>query len=444
MGLLDKILNKKQIEEIGNSGTQIASGIISGEEYNTELTGWRGLRAYDAMRRNDATVNAALSAIKLPITQAQYRVDAASEDDADKEVADFVEYNILRNIDWRKFLDESLTYLDFGFAVFEMVFEPQVVNGQTRIVLTKLGFRKQTTIQSWEQQSGAPGISQNSNGQIYNIPLQKLVVFTYKQEGDNYEGISLLRTAYKHFYIKDKLYRMDAVGHERQSVGVLEITVPKGAGDKDKKKIITAARELRANEKSYIMHPEGWLVEFMDMKANSLKDVEPSISHHDRQISKNVLAQFLELGAAGGSGARATSEDHSRLFAMSVQGVAERIAHVLQQTVVKALVDLNFTGRAYPTLTVGNLADDNVPVITEAIAKLVTAGALHPRPADENTVRKMIGLGEVDDDELNALYDVADTTDKTDTTKNAAVLSQARQLRASIEGLLYDDQSAAA
>lgn len=430
-------------DEIGESGTNIFHGVIQGEEYNTALTGSRATRVFDEMRRSDATVNAGLSAIKLPISQAQYRVDPASDDDSDRDVAEFVDTCLFENIDWQKFVDEALTYLDFGFAVFEMVFESRVVNGQNRIALSKLGFRKQTTIEAWEQEGGAPGIRQfTATGKKYNIPLEKLVVFTHKQEGDNYQGISILRTAYKHWLIKDKLYRIDAIGHERQALGVLEITVPKGATTADKRAMRTAARNVRANEESYIEHPEGWVIGFMDMKAKSLKDVEPSITHHDRQILKNVLAQFLDLGSTGAAGSRATSEDHSRLFELSVQGVAERIAHVLQQTVVKTLVDLNFTGRPYPKLTVGKLADDNVPVISEAISKFVAAGILHPRPDDENAVRRMIGIGQVDRDELEALFD-APTADKAE-GKQAAVLNQARQLRASIEGLLYDNQSAAA
>ncbi|MDI3211773.1 DUF935 family protein [Arthrobacter sp. AL12] len=435
---------KLQTKEIGNSGVSITSGIITGEEYNPKLTGKKAIDAYDQMRRSDATVNAALNAVKLPVLSADYEVDPASDDDADKEVAEFVKDCLFHIVDWDQFLGEALTFLDFGHDVHEMVFEPREINGTLRIALAKLGYRKQTTIQKWETTEGKPGIQQQDNtGHTFSIPAEKLVRFTHKQEGDNYEGISLLRAAYKHWYIKDKLYRIDAVGHERHALGIIDVTTPIGATEADKKKMRTLVRNLRANEESYIEHPEGWLVQFLDMKANSLKDVEPSINHHDRQIMKNVLAQFLEIGASGGSGTRSTSEDHSRLFELAVQSVARRVVQVLQNTVVRTLVDLNFTDREYPTLRVGNISDDNIPVLSEAIKKFVDAGVLHPHANDENSTRKMIGWSELTEDEIEELEaDKPAESTKTDDAK--ADLEKAKEVHASITRRLYGNTSRAA
>ncbi|KUM39007.1 DUF935 family protein [Arthrobacter sp. EpRS71] len=434
-----------KLKEIGTSGVAITGGLITGEEYNPKLSGLSAIKTYDEMRRSDATVNAALTAVKLPILSADYSIDPASDDDADKEVAEFVHDCLFHIVDWSQFLEEALTFLDFGHDVHEMVFEPREVNGQLKIALVKLGYRKQTTIQKWETKDGKPGIYQRDNtGGDFSIPAEKLVRFTYKQEGDNYEGISILRAAFKHWYIKDKLYRIDAVGHERHALGVIDVTTPTGATDKDKKMMRQMVRNLRANEESYIEHPDGWLVQFLDMKANSLKDVEPSINHHDRQIMKNVLAQFLEIGASGGTGTRSTSEDHSRLFELAVQSVARRLVQVLQNTVVRTLVDLNYTDREYPTLRVGNISDDNIPVMSEAIKKFVDAGVLHPRPIDENSTRKMIGWSELTEDELKE----AEKAKKEQPAKKPEVvdadISEARRIHASVTEQLYGNTSRAA
>jgi len=248
------------------------------------------------------------------------------------------------------------------------------------------------------------------------------------------------------------------MGHERQGLGVLDITHPTGAKKQDIEKMKAAARALRANAQSYLLHEEGWKVAFLDMKAKSMKDIEPSVNHHDRQILKNVLAQFIDLGAAGGSGSRATSSDHSRLFELAVQSVAEYIVQILQTTVVKTIVDLNFTSRAYPTLSVGRISDDNIPEISAAIDKFVTAGALHPRPADENKVRQMVGLGVVEEEELQVLFDkapslvppapvpapVADPATDPTAQEASTLISTAKQLRASLEEAMYADTTRAA
>ena len=347
-----------------------------------------------------------------------------------------------------------------GFAVFEMVYEPIEFNGKSYIGLTKLAFRKQTTIEKWEAADGVPGITQmDTMGRQFAIPQDKLAVFTYRQEGDNYEGFSILRTCYKNFLFKDKLEKIDVMGHERQSVGVLDITVPNAATDDDKRNVRKAAMALRANNQSFIEHPKDWEVQFLDMKAKTMKDIDPAISRHDRQISKNMHTVFLELGAANASGGRAVGEVQMMPFTQSVQAIADFIVSVLQDTVIKTLTDLNFTGRDYPTLTVGRIADDNLPVISEAFAKFHSAGVLHPTPADENRIRKMLGLAEIDEAELEALYNTPEppvpTTDTHPQTppepasdvkppvEASTLISQVRALRASVEEALYDSRRAA-
>lgn len=437
-----KILGK----ELGSSGVNVSQGIITGEEYNPKLTGVNALKAYDEMRRSDATVKAGLRAIKLPIKSAEYRIDAA-EDDENREVAGVVQTCLFHIIDWNKFLNEALTHLEFGFTVFEMVFEPRYIDGVLRIALVKLGYRKPTTISSWETQDHQPGIQQQlPTGTTVSMPLEKLIVLTNDQEGDNYQGTSILRAAYKHWYIKDRLYRIDAVGHERQALGVLDITVPKGAQEEDKIKIRKAAKNLRANESSYIEHPEGWIIEFMNMQAKSMKDVEPSINHHNRQIFLNVLTQFLDNGSSGAAGSRSTSEDHSRLFELAIKDTANYIVQRVQNTAVRLITDLNFTNREYPTLAVGNISDENIPVVSEAIGKLVTAGVLHPDSADENNVRKMIGWQQVDEDELDKRFSTP-TPSKDANIKDlkaSRVLADARLAHASLTGVLYGNTPRAA
>lgn len=440
--------NKLLSKEIGKSGTNIASGVITGEDYNYRLSGKNAISAYEQMRRNDATVRAAMRAVKQPILSAKFAVDAASDKKSDVQIAEFVEHNLKQEVDWGKTLGEVLTYLEFGHSVFEKVFEPADVDGKRRIVLRKLAYRKQTTIEKWETEDGGTGIMQRlADGHAYSIPIERLVRFTNEQEGDNYEGISLLRTSYKNWKIKDSLYKIDAVGHEKHALGVLEITYPKGTSAPDIAKAHRAARNMRANEQSYVSHSEGIKFEFMDMKANTLRDIKPSIDHHDRQIMKNVLAQFLELGGTGGgSGSRAVSEDHSRLFELAVQAVADHVVTVIQTYVIKQLVDLNFTNVAdYPQLRVGRISDDNVPVLSDAIDKFVKSGVLHPHPEDENTIRRMLGLAELSAKELATFYEPPATKDEKDSDgdNDDEPLKAARALHASLENKLYGPRQAA-
>lgn len=444
---------KELTKETGDSGVYIFDGNIQSEEYNFDLMGRRGLEVYDKMRRSDATVKAALKAVKLPIKSAEFRVDAAPGDKDDKAAQDqneavrrLVHASLFEFIDWKKFVNEALTSLDFGFSIFEMVFEPRYIDGQLRVALVKLGFRKQLTVQKWETKERTPGITQILRaGESVSIPLEKLVHIAQEQEGDNYEGISVLRTAYKHWSMKDKLYRIDAVGAENQALGVAKITTPAKPDKKDVEAIKAWAKGRRANETAHIIVPEGWDVEMMNMQSGSLKDIKPSIDHHDNQIMKNVLAQFLELGGTGsGSGSRAVSEDHSKLFILGIKEVVDNLIFAVQRTAVKTLVDLNFTVDKYPTLTVGNISDENIPVVSAAIKVAVDAGILHPNAADENVVRKMLSLPQVAIKELETLFEQDKTKEATKPSGQQASVTELRALRASIDEALFDESSRAA
>lgn len=392
--------NKKVLtsSEIGDTGVQFFNGVITGEEYNRNLTGRRGLLIWDEMRRSDATVSAALRAVKLPIKSTKFFPVPATDDVSDVQISDFVGWNLFERLKWKQVLGEILTHLEFGFSVHEMVFGIEMVEGVERVVLTKLAFRKQTSLDSWEAGPNLPGIKfRKADGTIVPIPLEKIVVFTNEQEGDNFEGRSILRSAYKHWFYVDKFNQIDAMGHQRHSLGVVKIKYPNSATETQREAARSAARNLRASEESFIEEPDGWDINFMDMQGNSLKDIQPSIQRHDRQITKNVLAQFLEIGSSGGSGTRSTSEDHRELFNQSVQAVLDYVKDTMGY-VVKTLVDLNFNVDVYPTIGSGEINQKNITSLADALAKFDQAGMITPSDEDEAHVRNLLGFPEMSPD----------------------------------------------
>lgn len=411
--------------ERGRSGTYIFSGIITQEEYNADLIRQQALWNYDVMRRSDSTVKAALLAMTLPILGADWSIQAASEDDQDVMAANFIRQELFsRRVVFADFLREALLMLPFGYSVFEKVLEwsdfthtpaplppdpslepvidpatgkeiePEPIQPPDKqmqlIGLAKLASRKQRSIYKWEMTNGQPGIHQILPGANYDIPWEALVIFTHEREGDNYEGISVLRAAYKHWYMKDKMYLIDAIKIEKQSLGILEIEPPEGADEDMINDAITAAQQLRANEMGYFKHPPGWMMGFMDMKANTTVDTWPSITHHDGKIYGAVLAQFLQLTEnAKSGGSKALSTDHSDLFEKSLESVAKNIAATIQHYVIQPLCDMNFTNLNghYPTIEHGKISEDRFTDVATGFAALVTAGAMTMDPGLEQWIR---------------------------------------------------------
>lgn len=434
-------LPKQSGKELGASGTLIYRGIISQEEYNRTLTGKSALQKFDIMRRSDASIRSTLQVCKLPILSTTWVFQPAKQPDGtvtpeDQEICDFCNRELFkRNINFHDLLRQLLTMFDFGHSVFEKVFEPTEFNGKYRTGIAKIASRKQTTIYSWLMRDGNPGITQQTPGNTYDIPMDKLMVFTNDKEGDNYEGISLLRYVYKDWDIKDKLTIVNAMALEKMAVGIPVISEDPAAQVAVNPTDIAAAeaamREFRANESGYIKTPKGLIVQMLDMKSNTTKDVLPTLNYLDSRIAKSVLAGFMELGGSSGSGAKALAGDLTSLFMKSEEAVANTIKATIMEQLVHQLCNFNFSSlpNGYPELTYGNIGDEDLTIFSTAVNQLMTAGALTPDVEMEDRIREIMRFPAMSEDSKTAFavsleakkkaLEAPDTTDPKD-TKNGS------------------------
>lgn len=388
--------------EIGDAGTRILDGVIS-EEYNQKLSDIRGIAVYDEMRKSDGTVRAAVQAVTLPVRSATWYVKPASEDQADVDIAQFVEACLFEHqeLTFDDFLRHALLSLPYGVMPFEKVFGTKDIDGQTRIIWTKLAPRLPRSVQKWAIAGGKFGITQTtSDGRVVEIPGEKLLIFVNEREGDNWWGTSILRAAYKHWYIKNTIYKIDAIAFERQGLGVPFVKLPENYTERDRQKAEDILKNLRANSQAYIIEPHDYEIGFKDMMSDKTRDPQNSLAHHNREIMKSVLAQFLELGAtgaSGSSGSRALSEDHSDLFLQAIESVARGIAATVNQA-IRELVDLNFDSvETYPELDFEGITTVDVQAIATAYQTLTNTGAVTPQEADEKYFREALSLPEFDE-----------------------------------------------
>lgn len=382
--------------ELGDSGTRLLHGIIT-EEYNPQLQGIQGIRVFDEMRKSDGTVRAAILACTLPIRRAEYFVNPAADTDQDKEIANFVEHAIDDWMDITRddFLRQALLMIPFGVMLFEKVYGIKNHDGKDYVTIVKMAPRLPKSILQWELPDHTFGIQQiRQDGVLAMIPGSKLLIFCNEREGDNWWGNSMLRAAYKHWYFKNNFYKLDAIAMERQAVGVPRIQMPAGYTESDEKKAAQAAMNLRGNEDGFILVPNGYVADFMDMGAHTTRDPEPSINHHNKEILQSVLAQFLELGQTkAASGSRALSTDHSDLFLKALEAIAKTLIDVINKDLIPELVDMNFNDvKVYPVLDYSGISKIDLVALGDAFSKLVTAGALNPTDDDQQYLRAAMGL----------------------------------------------------
>ena len=408
------------IPEIGQTGTYNFRGIIT-EDYNPDLNGRVAMRVYDEMARSDATVKQALLACTLPIRRANWYIEPASQAQDDLDIADFTKHAMFEwgELSWDDVLRQALLSLQYGVFLFEKVFDFKEIDGKQKIIWKKLAPRLPRSILQWQMGDGNPGVRQLLyTGPTVDIPMQKLLIFCHEKEGDNWWGISALRSAYKSWYMKTSLEKIDAIAHERQGMGIPFIKMTTGYSAADFTAATKILKNLRASEQGYLVEPDTLSVEFKDMKASTTKDAEMAIKYHNRQILVSVLAQFLELGNTT-SGSRATSTDHSDLFLKSLEAVANNIADTFNKHAIKELVDLNFDNVVeYPILKYNGVAKEDINTLSTALQRLGQAGMIRPNERDEQYLREMIGFPEMEmagaDDDVDDQPIDKDATDVAD------------------------------
>lgn len=390
-------------KEMGSASTEYRR-MLGGEEYNLALAGHQGLEVYDEMRRSDAAIRQSLRIAKTPVLAGRWFVESADpgDEEADNQ-AQFINDALFKwqTSSWFDFLTEALLMLDFGYFVFEKVFmAKQVPFGEgmkDAIVWRKFAPRHPRDIEEWEyDQHGGPNgayfATWDGSDPVW-IPIDKLLVFTYDKEAGNIEGISLLRSAYKHWYYKDNLYKIDAIQKERHGIGIPVIKLPPNYSPTDKTLANELGRNLRTNERAHVVLPPMWELEFADIKGRVV-DIGESIDHHDSQIVRNVLANFV--GTETSSAATVQVE----LFLKATRFIADIIADVINKHAIPELMDYNFSGvDEYPRLGVRRIGETaDWRTLSFAIRNFVGAGIIRPDEPLEEWVRKEMDLPGADPD----------------------------------------------
>jgi len=383
--------------EIGASGVTNFQGILDTDEYVSELKGTQLYTTVDKMRWSDASIQAALLMCELPIRSAEWDVEPASEKAQDVEIADFVKENLFNElvIPWDDTLRQVLLMFPYGVMVFEVIYK---LTEDGKIGWRKWAPRLPKTIEKWhtDKNGELEKIEQRTykNDTFLNveIPVEKLMVFTHRKEGDNYRGTSILRQAYKHWFFRDKYYKIDAVAQERLGIGIPVITLPDSFTDDDYDDAVKLGENLRGHEKAYIIKKLGWEVEMLDLKTSTIKNPKEMLEHHTREILKSVLADFIELGS-GGVGSYSLVKDRSEMFLRALDASAKTIEDVINDE-IKKLVDYNWNVEEYPKLTHSDLGVKDIKELAEAIEGLMMAGMLTSDPETESYLRSLLKLPE--------------------------------------------------
>ncbi len=249
---------------------------------------------------------------------------------------------------------------------------------------------------------------------------KELLIFSNEKEGDNFEGISILRAAYGNYIRKDLYLRLDMIGQEKMSVGTPIFFLPK--------KMLTDASEIAAVKEAgeaYTSHEDAFLILDDKLKEDgfriekgeySSEAVDTSIKREDMGILDSILAGFLAIGTQK-SGGNAQNEGQMEMYLNSLLFVAEYIANKLD-ILSHAFYVFNFgEPKERIDMLVTGIARKDVRAMMEVIRGYVTSKVIQPDDRLEKRVREDLKLTEIDEDsirDINATPDYEEDQDEGD------------------------------
>jgi hypothetical protein len=392
-------------EVVGRTGTSVFSGIlIDPYEYNAKLEGQAGLTIYNQMRRSDGQVSAALLALELPILNAEWQINGPEDMTPEEEkILEYCRWFFFHRMNWTVALQQAVHGRFWaGHAVFEKIVQVDETTGN--LYVSELSPRLQQTIAKWnfdesdnlvsiEQQ--LPFTNRGAARQVV-IPAESLIIFNYKQEGSDLRGRSILRCSYKHWWFKQNLEKVAAIGAERGAVGFPYANLPPGGLTTESQQELEAIlAAVRTNEQASAIFPDGVEPKNFSIETKIDSNVMPQLNYHNEMISRSIMAQFLDLGTTE-TGARALGESFMNLFLKGLAGEAEQVRNVFQKQVLNTVIEFNWTldEDRYPQLTVSGIELEDVLGLSDVLQKIKPY--LTPTEKTEKYIRKTVGLPELD------------------------------------------------
>lgn len=422
----------------GRSGTTNTRGWIEDREFNNRLRWPLNLDEYDKMRRTDPTIQWMLRLVSTPIRAALWSIEPPDNPTPEEiEATCFARHAIFEEMDggWDEHLRQLLTYLDFGHSVFERSAELREVEfdvdpeepgddplhvEREAFVLAALDPRLQRTIQRWEIDPNETKrlvqikqwLADGHQPSVTEIDADRLVVYVHDKEGDDWRGVSLLRSAWKSWFTKSELQNLEAIAFER-SAGFPVVYPPSDASDDDLTSVEEMLKKVKQGENVWALMPgpkqktgrgaegeaEAWLIEDLAINASGgqATDYGAAIGRYDLEMAKNVMASFMELGQKE-VGARATADVQQDPYYQALTAHVGYIEDTFSEAVLRPLIDWNYTLNRYPRLVCSKLQARNAEVIASAIKGLVEAGVMQADDPLEDFVRDLLDAPDADPD----------------------------------------------
>lgn len=368
-------------------------------------------QTYTKMYRNSVSVRMGIRAGEAPVVGGDYYVEPFSTDPTDQLISEFVKFNLFdaSTVPFKRTIRQICNgQYKAGTKVMEKVWElrewvPTInapgANRKQYTVLRKLAPRPNETISQiqYDDNGGPVAVIQNSidgktnNTKLVTLPIEKVAIFPFEEEDGDLLGTSILRPAFMHYTFLEPLYKIDGIQKERHAIGIPDIKLHAGYSKSDKDLAHVIGRNLRANERAYVVSTDKFDVSFIPLEGQILNALE-SADFHDTMILKSLMLQFLNMGVTSSSGGgRATGATALDMFMKSMRYVGESICDSFNAYIIPQIVAFNFDTDRFPKLKVRNIGEaKDLQMWSSAMSNLIGKGVIEVDEDTENFVRAQV------------------------------------------------------
>lgn len=388
------------------------------------LSGRQMLTELELMAATDETVGSMLWAIASIMAQVGWKhepqVDGLKAT-TDSEAVRWAEWADGLLVDmshsWGDFIDDALNMIWAGFSLSEMTMK-QRTSATSRFDdglygFDRLSLRDPLSIWGWLYDAPHRNViaaQQMTYWGSASLPTWKCLHCRPTMAPERPVGRSLLRAAHRVWRLKMRIQESEALGIERELVGLPIARVPSDdlntASLKDPathkptpealvaqariQAMIRAATDMRLNKSGGLVLPSDTYFEESDGKDRTLKydfsiltstgqraiDARTAARDYDRSIARVVMMQFLHLGDRS-TGSFGLSDDQSSMAIRAMMALALKIGQEWDRKALALTWAINALPPKYrPSLKPTGVSKDGIAAVGQFLAGLAKAGAL--------------------------------------------------------------------
>ena len=339
------------MEEITTSEIKGISSMLGHADGNPdEVLKKQGISVYDDMVAKDAHIYAVYSTRKLSVALTPWEILPADKSDRSQQIAEFV----FDTIDDAKgpFSEDIKQLMDAvgkGFSILEIVWMlKESGRWKGKYMVKELVFHKQKywffKDARWHKSNKSVVLYGDQSFTGKPVPWTKLIHWAFDAE-DNLYGQAAFKPAYWYSWFKREGWKSWIVFLNKYATPTATGKYPENTAPAKKALLMAALNSIQ--EETAIIYPDTMDISFLESGQTAAVSYKELSDACNAEMSKAILGatQTVEEGRRG---SYALSRAHSEVRRERVMADTVEISDIIQQQLVKRIVDYNWETERYP------------------------------------------------------------------------------------------------